>query len=612
MCVLIPQPIANFIVPHDGKAQLSFPEHYKFQFHKPTTDRNNVTGPCGLKAIEPVTLTKWREWLEHEETALVKLVAKAPYVCLQAWEEGPDPMRSLQLAVEMHRTWQIYRHPELWKKWYEEKEKNPDFQFLSGIVSLSSVRSFCQIQEQLVTYPMELVNRDLKHATLQPQNRYMVQRSVDLFAFYEYDSFWTSNPESWKKELLRRELKLKITDKLPDMKQEPNKGGKKPAPPKGVVEPPAPDQKAAAKKKKPPETEKDPEKVASDFIDGQRDNDCQEKGCMKRIETLKLRLQKGFDEDEWFQRFQFQGLNKKQMMKMCVGVLWHTANKEQCSTRCYKLGARSVIPMLKKINLKHFELFWKEVPEEVVGWYEHHENSDEEEAEGEGDGEDEGQDEEEGDGGKEDEGEDEGKGEGEDEDMALSTIKGTGSRPAKRGKGGGTGPNKKATTATVDVEELSNLLVNQMNEKLVDLVENSVQARLIKSITTLLDSRIPKDGLRSDSSGSSAANPEELKAAITAGVAEGLETLKNTTLDDNAKLREQNSKVMTLAFKQCHTSADLLALVEDLVAQNCLSPAKAVERAKNRLRSMRDKGEKDQAAKDLADYDKDNNTSSVA
>ena len=69
---------------------------------------------------------------------------------------------------------------------------------------------------------------------------------------------------------------------------------------------------------------------------------------------------------------------------------------------------------------------------------------------------------------------------------------------------------------------------------------------------------------------------------------------------------------MTLAFKQCHTSADLLALVEDLVAQNCLSPAKAVERAKNRLRSMRDKTEKDQAARDLAEYDKDNNTSSVA
>ena len=80
-------------------------------------------------------------------------------------------MRSLQFAVEVHRLWQIDCNEELWRNWYDEKEKDPEFQFLSGTISLRGAQMFCQISESLCSYPMELVNRAVTHESLQACSR---------------------------------------------------------------------------------------------------------------------------------------------------------------------------------------------------------------------------------------------------------------------------------------------------------------------------------------------------------------------------------------------------------------------------------------------------------
>eukprot|EP00966_Prymnesium_polylepis_P230747 5340100-Prymnesium_polylepis.1 len=148
---------------------------------------------------------------------------------------------------------------------------------------------------------------------------YMVPKRFDLFAFFEYPSYWSSNPGSFKMEEKRRALKLSIGSAF-----------LAPAGPTTAASPPAGKKKKtkrggagagagdgtqgtdAAKPTKEPKAAPTAEDADSFLLEKieQIKIACDRRGCSKRIQELERRLKNGKD-DSWFQPFWKHGCTNR-------------------------------------------------------------------------------------------------------------------------------------------------------------------------------------------------------------------------------------------------------------------------------------------------------------
>ena len=94
----------------------------------------------------------------------------------------------------------------------------------------------------------------------------------------------------------------------------------------------------------------------------------------------------------------------------------------------------------------------------------------------------------------------------------------------------------------------------------------------------------------------------ELKEAVSAGLQAGFKPIKDEVIAENVRLTTQNEKILGLAFKVCDTAPALQGLIDDMMLSECLTPARALELGRNRIRTMRNREEKDEATKNLTEF----------
>ena len=71
---------------------------------------------------------------------------------------------------------------------------------------------------------------------------------------------------------------------------------------------------------------------------------------------------------------------------------------------------------------------------------------------------------------------------------------------------------------------------------------------------------------------------------------------------ENVRLTTQNEKILGLAFKVCDTAPALQGLIDDMMLSECLTPARALELGRNRIRTMRNRQEKEEAMNNLKEF----------
>ena len=584
------------------KPVLSYPEKYRFQFHEVADDKNNATTPLCLKGTEPSTLSDWQSWLQFEEEEITELSVKAPSVCFQAWNEGGAPMGSLQLSIELHRAW-LVQCSELWGEWFTEKEQVVDFQFITGTISVWEAKHFGQVHEKLRGYPLELVNQEIVPAEeKQAPNMYMVPKRFDLFAFFEHTSFLSSSPDAFKKEKMRLEKGMSINhsfDLVGDDPAQPAQKAKKKARGGGAGASTGDGTQGtdAAKPPKAPKatpTVQDADSFLAERIEQIKVVTCSRKGCSKRIDQLVKRLDNGKD-DSWFQPFWKHGCTNRHVIHMGVAILWHTGNMAACPDSVYDVGSNVLIPRLKTLGSNHFNELWQTVPEETRGWYRYHEEARRKEREQEEKGEDiqldGGEDEEE-----EEEEEEEGPVMQKNTDASMGKRLGLiQSKPFLGHDARGARDVPREENATFRMDQLGEYLKPHLSaesllisEKITSHIDELLKKALAVPTVAVPTTAVP--------------TALELKEAVSAGLQAGFKPIKDEVIAENVRLTTQNAKILGLAFKVCDTAPALQGLVDDMMLSECLTPARALELGRNRIRTMRNRQEKDEATNNLTEF----------
>ena len=446
---------------------------------------------------------------------------------------------------------------------------------------------------------MELVNQKIVPAgEKQAPNMYMVPKRFDLFAFFERTSFWSSNPEAFKKEGKRREMKYSINNSFLSVVYDPpvdaTQKAKKKARGAGAGASTG-DGTQGTDAAKPPKEPKAAHTVqdADSFLEERIEQikvPCDRRGCSKRISELVKRLENG-RADSWFQPFWKHGCTNRHVIHMCVAILWHTGEMPECPDSVYDKGSNVLIPMLTNLGPNHFNEFWQTVPEETRGWYRYHEEARRKERE---------QEEEE-----EQDGEDIELDGGEEEEEGPVMQKNTDASMGKRLGLIQSKPSKDGARGARDVprEENATFRMDQLGEYLKPHL--SAESLLIsEKITSHIDELLKKALAVPTVAVPTTAVPTalELKEAVSAGLQAGFKPIKDEVIAENVRLTTQNEKILGLAFKVCDTAPALQGLIDDMMLSECLTPARALELGRNRIRTMRNRQEKEEAMNNLKEF----------